>query len=163
MPSIWTDLYKRSSFESNALWEKSFLQDFTRWLEAPLQSCCPSALAYSPGRERPKDGEAGWLGGGWAVCFPCCVHFFLGKYCTRPTLSPLNTAGRGGKAGGLNSKRDQSTMANTVLTDCFKDGGKALSLFHDCVQSYVPQPLPQGVAGFMREPLILQVPLPSLW
>lgn len=168
MSSIWTGLYKRSSFESNALWEKSFLQDFTRWLEAPLQSCCPSALACSPGRERPKDDEAGWLGGGWAVCFPCHVHFFLGKYCTRATLSPLNTTGlkahsRGGKAGGMDSKRDQSTVANTVPTDCFKDGGKTLSLSCDCVQSYVPQSLPQGVAGFMREPLIPQVPPLSLW
>lgn len=138
MSSIWTGLYKRSSFESSALWEESFLQDCTRWLEAPLQSC-PSALVCSLHRERPKNGEAGWLGGGWAVCFP----FFLGKYCTRATLSPFNTTGlraysRGGKAGGMNSKRDQSPVENTVLTDCFKDGGKAQSLFHDCVWSYVP-------------------------
>lgn len=72
-----------------------------------------------------------------------CAFFFLGKYCTRATPSPLNTTdlrahSRGGKAGGPNSKRDQSTVANTVLTDCFKDGGQALSLSHDCVQSYVP-------------------------
>lgn len=63
----------------------------------------------------------------------------------------------------MDSKRDQSTVANTVPTDCFKDGGKTLSLSCDCVQSYVPQSLPQGVASFMREPLIPQVPPLSLW
>lgn len=45
MSSIWTGLCKRSSFESNALLEKSFLQDCTRWLEATF----PVLLSLSYG------------------------------------------------------------------------------------------------------------------
>lgn len=144
MSSIWTDLYKRSSFESNALWENPSCRIVPGgW--RPLCSLAVPQLSHVLRVERglrtvKQDG----LGeAGLCAFLAVCIFFFLGKYCTRATPSPLNTTdwrahSRGGKAGGPSSKRDQSTVGNTVLTDCFKDGGKALSLSQDCVQSYVP-------------------------